>query len=95
MKTVDVGFNGVLSRQHVVPCDCLVHFSPFLPSTFQIWHEPKGLPRLPDEKQSGQKCDSLNAARALGSGEHTSFHLVDLLCQLLGFQVLGTPVPSG
>lgn len=55
-------FKGVLSRQHVVPCDWLGHFNPFLPSAFQIWHEPKGLPRLPDGKQSGQKCGSLNAA---------------------------------
>lgn len=85
---------GVLSGQHVVPCDWLVHFSPFLPSVFRIPREPRGLPRLPDDKQSGQKCGSLNAARVLGPGEHMLFHLVDLLSQLLGFQILGTPGPS-
>lgn len=69
------------------------YISVFLPSAFQIWHESKGFLRLPDEKQSGKKCGSLNVVRVLWSGKHT-FRLVDLLYQLLGFQTSGTPVPQ-
>lgn len=82
----------VLCGTHLVPWEWFVYF---FSSVFWILHEPNGLPGPPDEKQSGQKRGSLNAVCVLRPGEHMLFHLVDMLHQLLGFQLLGSPVPPG
>ena len=82
-------FTGVLSRQHAVPCEQLLHFSLFPPFCVLDPAGTKGLPRPPDENTVVRMWLS-NAVRGLQPEEHMSW-LLHWLYQTLGFQLWGTP----